>query len=141
MENSCNKDLVKRIDELLEQHNLNRSQFLKICKINGGFLNNLEKKTLSPSLDKIICIANYFNVSLDYLVFGKNSTNPVSDETDKTAKIETAKVNTDEQELLKIYRYLDRRGKIRVNNFIYDEIEDIKRSGDIPRTQGFTRNY
>lgn len=46
MEKLDNKELVKRIDMLLEQHKLSRNQFLKICKINSNFLNDLEKKGL-----------------------------------------------------------------------------------------------
>ncbi len=137
MKNLDNKGLVKRIDELIEQHNLNRSQLLKICKISGGFLSNLEKNGSSPSIDKIISIANYFNVSLDYLVFGKNDANLVQ----INRIIEPDANEQDEQELLKIYRCLDRRRKIRLNNFIYDEIEDMEQNGDISKTQGFTGNH
>lgn len=136
MEKLDNKDLVKRIDMLLEQHKLSRNQFLKICKINSNFLNDLEKKGISPSLDKIISIANYFNISIDYLVFGRK--NPTSDLSDT---IEINKITTDEQELLKIYRHLDRKRKIKVNSFIYDELEYMEQDGDTPKAQNSAKNY
>jgi len=129
MDNFNCKDFVKRVDKLLEQHNLKRNKLLKMCKINSGFLNNLESKGTVPSIDKIISIANYLNVSLEYLVFGKDNTNSNSINTGEDIKTNNPD-EQDEQELLEIYRCLDRKRKIRVNSFIYDEIEDMERSGE-----------
>ena len=57
----------ERLTELLQDNNLTKQQFAKninkrLSTINEYFLNNY-----FPQIDLAITIANYFNVSLDYL--------------------------------------------------------------------------
>lgn len=77
------------------------------CKENGTNISNLEKNlgigngnirrwnTQNPGSDKVIEVANALNVSIDWLLTGK----------------EIGKLSEDEQKLVDLYRMADDRGK------------------------------
>ena len=87
--------LVKKIHEL--------------CKINGIKISNLQKElgfgnasiykwdTNSPSIDKLIKVADYFGVSLDYLL--DRQTAPVSPESIELAE-EIKKLPPDKRKII-----------------------------------------
>lgn len=66
-----------------------------LCKRNGTSINELEKTlgfsrgslckidTTSPSLSKIVSISEYFNVNINYIVYGENFERPDEDEYDE----------------------------------------------------------
>lgn len=67
---SINETLAANIKQLAADRNVSVKEVLESTGINKGFVQELTSKQASPSVDKIIKLANYFNVSLDYLVFG-----------------------------------------------------------------------
>lgn len=90
----------------------------------------------SPSCDKIIKLASFLNVSTDYILLGKSNIE------DSKIESNTEKVFTpDENELIKEYRKLDLKGKTKVNNIIYNEIERINQIGDKEANWGIKKNY
>ena len=80
-----------------------------------GFGNVAIKRfdTNSPSIDKIISLSNFLNVSLDYLVIGKEISSSA------------AELNTDEQELIDIYKGLSdmNKGRLRERDEMLAEPE------------------
>ena len=60
--------LNERIKELRLSHNLTQKQLADILSISILSMQRFEYGTRRPSLDTLILLANYFNVSLDYLV-------------------------------------------------------------------------
>ena len=84
--------IYNKIKELVEKNGITANKLLLDCKINSSFLNDLKSKNVKPSIEKILKISEYFNVSIDYLVTG-------------TQSIETVPV--DQQELLDLYNQLD----------------------------------
>lgn len=108
-----------------------------IAKLKGTNLFNIEKELgfstssirkwdeNSPSCDKIIKIASFLNVSIDYLLLGESNVENVEIENNSEDIL-----NNDEREFIKDYRKLDLRGKTRVNETMYEEIDHIEQLGD-----------
>lgn len=62
----------ERIKILRTKNNLTQKQLAEILKIQPNSVQRIEYGTARPSLDTLIAIADYFDVSLDYLV-GRSS--------------------------------------------------------------------
>jgi transcriptional regulator with XRE-family HTH domain len=58
--------MIKRIDDTAQKYGLSRNQFLIKCD-SKYYVDNLLKGTV-PKIDTIERIADYYNVSIDYLV-------------------------------------------------------------------------
>lgn len=70
--------LYNRVKELCEKRGITISKF----ESDLGFGNSSIKKwrnSISPSVDKIIIVANYFDVSVDYLLGRTDIVKPVSE--------------------------------------------------------------
>lgn len=88
-------------------------KMLEDCKINKGFIYDLEHKSSYPSCDKIYRIADYFDCSVDFLL-GRTDTPQVSQNNvihtgditgNHNANI-NSKDNSDTQELLELIKSL-----------------------------------
>lgn len=86
--------LLDRLNELKNQSGLNAKQLTSELGISSTSFTDWNKGKGSPSLDAIIRFAEYFQVSLDYLVFGNDS----------AVKLEFS--NPKEKDLLEKYRQL-----------------------------------
>lgn len=62
------KDLAFMIRKLAKEQGMSGIKVLKACNINRNFLYDLEHSDTSPSIDKIDKIADFFGVSIDYLM-------------------------------------------------------------------------
>ncbi len=60
--------LNERIKNLRLSHNLTQKQLADVLSISMLSMQRFEYGTRRPSLDTIITLANYFDVSIDYLV-------------------------------------------------------------------------
>ena len=67
--------IYNRIINLCKQHNIKITKLLKELKIAAGASTSWKNGTI-PSSDALIKLAEYFNVSLDYILFGKEPTLP-----------------------------------------------------------------
>lgn len=63
-----NIQIAERIKLLCKQNNISISKLLIDCNLSKSFIYDIEKRDSSPSADKIIKIANFFNISTDYLL-------------------------------------------------------------------------
>lgn len=59
--------LVSRIELLCVQNGITKSKLFADCGMSRNTINNLKGGSI-PSVDKIASIADYFNVSVDYLL-------------------------------------------------------------------------
>ncbi len=75
------KLLGDRIKRLREDTGLNQLELAKILNISNTTLSQYESGQRTPSDDIKIVIADYFNVSLDYLLGRINVKNPYEPET------------------------------------------------------------
>lgn len=65
--------LLDRIKELMNDRQINARQLTSELGISSSSLTDWNKGKSSPSLDAVIKISDYFDVSIDYLVHGKNT--------------------------------------------------------------------
>lgn len=79
--------IVERIQNELKEKGSNIKNLEKELGIGNGTIRRWDER--SPQCDKLSSVANYLNVSLDWLVFGK----------------ESGELNEEEQNLLNAYRY------------------------------------
>ena len=62
---------VTRIDELINEFSISRAQLEREAGLVAGTIRNWNRST--PSIDKIKKVADYFDVSIDYLVGNTNA--------------------------------------------------------------------
>lgn len=63
-----NSQLITNIKNICKTQNIPLSEMLEQCKLSKGFIYDVEKRDRTPSIDKITAIAEYFGVSVDYLL-------------------------------------------------------------------------
>lgn len=80
-------NLGKNIKYLREKNNLSQKEFAKILNISNSALSQYESNVRVPSDDIKIKIADYFNVSLDYLL-GRPNTHNTQIEKSKAKELE-----------------------------------------------------
>lgn len=77
--------LLERVDELVKEHAMTRAELERKLDLSQGSIRNWNKSM--PSVDKIQKVADYFDVSLDYLLgrsdSRKKTTKYTSDDLDK----------------------------------------------------------
>lgn len=66
--------ISSRIRELRKNHNLTQKDFADIMGMSRGAINKYETGERTPDIYTLIKFANYFGVSMDYLVDHKVST-------------------------------------------------------------------
>lgn len=85
--------LISNIEMLCKAKNVSVHQMLAECNLGKSVIDNA-KKGSTPSVDKVLAIANYFEVSVDYLL-GYSSN---AEHNEKAKKfIEFANKHSDEQ--------------------------------------------
>ncbi len=121
-----NIQIATIIKQLCKSKNITVKFLLEQCNINKGFMYELEKRGKVPSIDKLELIADYLNVSVDYLL-GRTDIENSNIATPNSPTVPTLELNENESELLRIYRSLSVRSKNELMTAAYD-IEDKKSS-------------
>lgn len=62
-----NLEMIQRIESLCKTHSTDVKNMLLSCGLNRSAIDNM-KKGSAPAINKIEKIADYFNVSVDYLL-------------------------------------------------------------------------
>lgn len=57
-----------KLRELRQSNKLTSQQLADVFEIHKGTISNLERGIKSPSIEMAVSLADYFDVSLDYLV-------------------------------------------------------------------------
>lgn len=102
-------DFSKRVIQLIENKNITKNKLL----IELGLSKNsfvVWGKGAMPNSDAVIRIAEYFNVSTDYLLGKTDDPSPTSDK-------EYTEI---EKDLVTNYRKLDDEGKIKLDGYLED---------------------
>ena len=86
-------EIVERIKSLCITENITIKELERLIQISNGSIRHWNEKT--PSVERVLLVADYFKVSLDWLVTGKESGN----------------LTPEEQQLIDYYRKADDRGK------------------------------
>lgn len=72
-------DTIDRILLLMEEHGVNAAQLTRQAGITNGLITQWKNRTQEPSLKSLKKIADYFNVSTDYLLTGFEQKNKPTD--------------------------------------------------------------
>ena len=65
--------LLDRIKDLMNEHKINANQLTSELGLSVSSFSDWKRGKGSPSLDAVVKISDYFNVSLDYLVRGDDN--------------------------------------------------------------------
>ena len=106
--------LIKRIELLCKERKIKPTTAYIESGVGKNFKSNLS--IANPSLGKIILLAEYFNVSREYLLG------------ETVSRVDTEETNSafpDEQKLLNLYRSLNDEGKEKA----VDYLDDLNQSG------------
>lgn len=97
---------LQKITELINVNNITPNKLLVSCNLQSNAYTKWKNGDSKPSLDAVIKIANYFNVSIDYLV-GREKTN-LSIDNNATSDPLLIKINNlDELQRAKVEAYID----------------------------------
>lgn len=101
---------MNRLKLLRERQNLSQTTLAKLLNISRQSYNFYENEKREPDISMLIRIANFFDVSLDYLL-GRSNTQDISIHPSPA-------YSPDELDLLKKYRALDETRQEAVRDFI-----------------------
>lgn len=104
--------MVERICELIKQKGMSINSVEKQLKFGNGAIKRFDKH--SPSIDKIISLSDFLNVSIDYLVFGK--------ETEHAEKINL--IDSNETTMLNLFRMLSEKEQDRIIGRLENMVEN-----------------
>jgi transcriptional regulator with XRE-family HTH domain len=76
--------LSNNIKTLCKSYNVSVKKLLEDCNIRKSFIYDIEKRGCAPAIDTLNKIADYFNVSIDYLLgITDIKEKPTADESDE----------------------------------------------------------
>ena len=101
-------DIYDRIEMLLKSKNMKQSDLAKATGISTGLISQWKKRMQNPSTEKLAAIAEYFDVSVDYLLGNEQKNTPADDDLDEDIKqIEALLKQLDSENLDKAIDYID----------------------------------
>ena len=132
------EQLIQRISDLCAERKISRTQALKESGAGKNFINNL--KICKPSDHKLLLLANYFNVSVDYLLGNSPLRKPTKHKFDlqlfaeppssSDNSVELTNLSEQEKTLVKTFRGTTEEGRMKIIQAtmnICDEIENNNR--------------
>lgn len=69
-----------RLKELRNQKNMTQDELGKILNVSGKTIGTWERDSRQPNIETINALANYFNVSTDYLLGRKEGSKTMNDD-------------------------------------------------------------
>ncbi|MCC0694252.1 helix-turn-helix domain-containing protein [Clostridioides sp. ES-S-0190-01] len=117
--------LGKRIAYLRNSRKLTQRKLMDILKFEN--LGKFETGGRKPNCDILMSIADYFDVSTDWLLYGKekvNSNNSVKE--NREDYLYNLHVTDDEMMVLNLYRQLNERDKIKIEGMLEFKISEYK---------------
>ncbi len=66
------RDIAERIEVLIDSRSLAKTEFLKKMGISSANIGDWKAERSTPNIHKLVRVAEYFGVSLDWLVTGKD---------------------------------------------------------------------
>lgn len=131
-------ELIQRIEEAAKGKGLTFNRIERDCGLGNGTIKHWS--TQSPRLDKLVLVADYIGVSLDYIVHGtlRTDSSPKGEEPDLEAEKERQGLTCDglplaedEVDLVAMYRLLPPSHREEIFDLVYfkykREVEEKKR--------------
>jgi len=127
----------QRIANLLKEKKCSQSDLAKFVGVKPNTVSDWINKETSPKIEHIYKIAQYFNVSTDYLFYGKDNTGHISNSnigaigTNSNGTVNINKGRTEQifgideivQEMTKIIKALPLKERSRLLTLIYEFAE------------------
>lgn len=124
--------LSDRLKELRRKHKLTQVQFAKIFNISSGTIAMWETNKRTPDAEMLIEIANYFNVSLDYLLDNKKKIAETENNTKNDLKIALfGDMKVDDEVLDEVRHYAKIAKQMREEKKRRDKIKQSKNDDEI----------
>ena len=98
-----------RLFELRTGEGLSQRDIARIMNVSQGTYNNWENEKTQPSIEQLIALAEYFSVSVDYLIGNSD---------DFIRILSNEVISSDEKSLLKYYRELSEPAKQGLLSFV-----------------------
>lgn len=105
-------EVVENIEELIKRSGKTANAVLTECKLSHNSLTAWRSGKAKPSLDAMIKLADYFNVSIDFIAGRENKEMPTK------AEIVLRKITEDEIKLINTYRSMSLFNKLTMKAFI-----------------------
>lgn len=101
---------IKKIENLMKENSLTANKLAIACKLQNNTFTYWKNGKTKPTIDALIKIADYFNVSLDYLV-GRETPTAKKEINDPNKAINSTLLNRieslDELQQAKVMAYID----------------------------------
>lgn len=110
----------EKLKQLRKEKNLSQVEMANILNVHQTAVSQWEQGRTTPDMQTLIKIADYFQVTVDYLL-GKNSENIDSYNS----------LTVHEKQLIKKYRLLDQHGQKAVNSVLDVELERCSKTGNL----------
>jgi len=116
-------DIIK---SKLKERNISVSQMLSNCEINRNLITGMEKENKMPSADKLTKIAQYLELSVEFL------TGVTDDPAPSSAKSTTDPLDDDPGfiTMKRLYEKADSKNRRRMEKFIIDLFDEDFPEGD-----------
>lgn len=123
----------ERLKQLRKDRNITMKELADTTKISKGNLSSYENNKFKPSADALILIADFFNVSIDWLLKGTSNLNysniiktplPTIKEMiqEYSTTSNTPEFTEDELNIITLYRQLSERDQIKIEGIMETKI-------------------
>lgn len=112
--------IIERIFSIMKEKGLKQKELATATNKNESQITSWKTRNCNPPAELLPDIANFLNVSINYLVTGENDIQKTNE------NFKFLNLNNDETELLKNYKKLDQRGKHKIHTVIYEELDRIQ---------------
>lgn len=102
-------EIGDRIKQKRIENSLTLTQLSELTQINAGTITKYEKGINKPTIDNIISLSQNLNVSINWLIIGKE---------------ELTNLSEDEKSILEKYNMLNEKNKGKVENFIDERLKE-----------------
>ncbi len=138
--------IVQNILKIAKEHKINNQKLCQILNSNPNKIYDWKVGKSKPTAEELCTLANYFNVTIDYLVgrtdekinthyennvSGINFSNLIHGSgsvTVNSSNNDYKKLTKEETEILNIYRLLDARDRTKFMNFIFEMEDKIEKN-------------
>ncbi len=115
-ETSSGVSITERILELMDINNIKASQLTKELEISSSSITDWKKGKAKPSVDAIVKISKYFNVSTDYIIIGSNTSTIITES---------------EREMLNLFRKFNDREQLKVIGRLEEWLSNVEAKAQV----------
>ena len=80
-------DIIQRVQQLMEEKGVTAARLTRELGLAQGAFTHWKKGHQKPSVDNVVKLAAYFDVTTDYLLLGKTPVNPAEDLSPESQKM------------------------------------------------------